>query len=101
MPLVATGNVHMHGRERRMLQDTLTAIRRKVPIDELGFELHSNAERCLRPVAELVRRYPAELLRESLAILERVEFFADGAALRVSVRADAGGRDCRRAICER
>ena len=74
MPLVATGNVHMHCRERRMLQDTLTAIRRKVPLDELGFELHSNAERCLRPVDELVRRYPPELLRESLAILERVNF---------------------------
>jgi error-prone DNA polymerase len=74
MPLVAAGNVHMHCRERRMLQDTLTAIRRKVPLDELGFNLHSNAERCLRPATELVRRYPAELLRESLAILERVNF---------------------------
>ncbi len=74
VPLVAAGNVHMHCRERRMLQDTLTAIRRKVPLDELGFELHSNAERCLRPVDELVRLYPPELLRESLAILERVNF---------------------------
>ena len=74
VPLVATGNVHMHRRERRMLQDTLTAIRHQVPLDELGFELHSNAERCLRPQLELERRYPAELLRESLAILERVNF---------------------------
>jgi error-prone DNA polymerase len=74
LPLVAAGNVHMHSRERRMLQDTLTAIRRKVPLDTLGFELHSNAERRLRPVHELVRRYPAPLLRESLAILERVNF---------------------------
>jgi error-prone DNA polymerase len=74
VPLVASGNVHMHCRERRMLQDTLTAIRRKVPIHELGFELHSNAERSLRPVHELVRRYPSELLRETLAILERVNF---------------------------
>ena len=93
VPLVAAGNVHMHCRERRMLQDTLTAIRRKVPLDELGFELHSNAERCLRPIDELVRRYPAELLRESLAILERVNFSLDGAALRISVRADSRGRD--------
>jgi error-prone DNA polymerase len=74
IPLVAAGNVHMHCRERRMLQDTLTAIRRKVPLDELGFELHSNGERRLRPQSELVRRYPAELLHESLAILERVNF---------------------------
>jgi error-prone DNA polymerase len=74
VPLVASGNVHMHSRERRMLQDTLTAIRRGVPVDKLGYELHSNAERCLRPVPELVRRYPPELLRESLVILERVNF---------------------------
>jgi error-prone DNA polymerase len=74
LPLVAAGNVHMHSRDRRMLQDTLTAIRRKLPLDKLGLELHSNAERCLRPVPELVRRYPPELLRETLAILERVAF---------------------------
>jgi error-prone DNA polymerase len=74
VPLVAAGDVHMHCRERRVLQDTLTAIRRKVPLDELGFELHRNAERRLRSLDELVRRYPADLLRESLAILERVNF---------------------------
>ncbi len=74
LPLVAAGDVHMHCRERRMLQDTLTSIRRKVPVDELGFELHSNAERCLRPVDELTRRYPADLLQETLAILDRVNF---------------------------
>jgi error-prone DNA polymerase len=74
VPLVAAGNVHMHRRERRMLQDTLTAIRRKTSLENLGYELHPNAERSLRPVAELVRRYPAPLLRESLAILERCHF---------------------------
>jgi len=74
VPLVAAGNVHMHCRERRMLQDTLTAIRHRTPLDKLGFELHSNAERSLRPVSELARRYPPELLRETLAILERVNF---------------------------
>jgi error-prone DNA polymerase len=74
LPLVAAGNVHMHCRERRMLQDTLTAIRRKTPLDKLGMALHSNAERCLRPVPELIRRYPGPLLEESLAILERIDF---------------------------
>jgi error-prone DNA polymerase len=77
LPLVAAGNVHMHCRERRMLQDTLTAIRLKTPIDKLGFELRPNAERCLRRPAELASRYPPELLRETLAILERVEFSLD------------------------
>jgi error-prone DNA polymerase len=74
LPLVATGNVHMHSRERRMLQDTLTAIRRKTSLDKLGLTLHPNAERCLRPLSELERIYPPELLRESLAILERCAF---------------------------
>jgi error-prone DNA polymerase len=77
IPLVAAGNVHMHCRERRRLQDTLTAIRLKTPLDKLGFELRPNAERHLRPLAEIARRYPPELLRETLAILERVEFSLD------------------------
>src|SRR6185436_9645433 len=67
----------MHCRERRKLQDTLTAIRLQAPIDKLGFELHPNAERCLRPLSELERRYPRELLAETLAILERGAFSLD------------------------
>jgi error-prone DNA polymerase len=74
MPLVACGDVHMHVPERRMLQDTLTAIRLKRPLEQIGFELYPNAERCLRPVADLARIYPRELLKETLAITERIEF---------------------------
>ena len=74
LPLVASGNVHMHSRERRMLQDTLTAIRCKKPVSRLGFELYPNAERVLKPIQELTRLYPPALLQESLAILERIEF---------------------------
>ena len=77
MPLVAAGNVHMHCRERRMLQDTLTAIRLKVPIDKLGFELRPNAECCLQPLPLLEKRFPPALLRETLAILERIHFSLD------------------------
>jgi error-prone DNA polymerase len=74
LPLVAAGNVHMHCRERRMLQDTLTAIRRKTPLEKLGLDLHGNAERRLRSLAELEKRFPAALLRESLVVLERCNF---------------------------
>jgi len=77
IPLVAAGNVLMHGRERQNLQDTLTAIRLKTPLDKLGFALEPNAERCLKPLAELARRFPPEPLRETLAILERVGFSLD------------------------
>ena len=77
MPLVACGDVHMHVPERHMLQDTLTAIRLKKPLQTIGFELYPNAERCLRPVVDLARIYPPELLLETLAILERIEFGLD------------------------
>ena len=77
LPLVASGNVHMHSRERRMLQDTLTAIRHRKPVERLGFALHPNAERVLRPLDELARIYPRDLLRETLSILERIEFSLD------------------------
>jgi error-prone DNA polymerase len=77
MPALAAGNVHMHSRERRMLQDTLTAIRRKIPVERLGFALYPNAERVLKTYAELTRIYPCELLRETLAVLERIEFSLD------------------------
>ena len=74
MRMVASGNVHMHDRNRRMLQDTLTAIRRKRPVEQLGHALYPNAERVLRPYAELARLFPPALLRETLAILERIDF---------------------------
>jgi error-prone DNA polymerase len=74
LPLVAAGDVHMHCRSRQPLENTLTAIRRKTPLATLGLELQSNAERYLRPLAELAWRYPEELLRETLAIAERCCF---------------------------
>jgi error-prone DNA polymerase len=77
IPLVASGNVHMHSGERRMLQDTLTAIRLQTPLHELGYELHPNAERRLRTLDELERNYPPLLLKETLSILERIAFSLD------------------------
>jgi error-prone DNA polymerase len=77
MRAVASGNVHMHTRERRMLQDTLTAIRCGTPVERLGFDVYPNAERMLRSFDRLVRIYPRELLQETLAILERIDFSPD------------------------
>src|SRR6476659_2338824 len=42
LPLVAAGDVHMHVRARRALQDTLTAIRLKTPLAGCGHALHAN-----------------------------------------------------------
>ena len=77
MPMVASGNVHMHTRRRRMLQDTLTAIRTGQPLQRAGFALYPNGERYLRPITELQKLYPQDLLKETLALLERFDFSLD------------------------
>ncbi len=74
LPLVATGDVHMHVRARRQLQDVMTAIRLNVPLTEAGWHLYPNGERYLREPARLTRLYPPELLGETLAIAERCTF---------------------------
>ena len=77
LPLVACGDVHMHSRSRRMLQDTLTAIRKGVTVDSAGFALYPNGERHLRSLEVLQHVYPADLLAETLRIAERIEFSLD------------------------
>src|SRR5437867_2898113 len=72
--LVAAGDVHMHERERRALQDTLTAIRLKTSVAQAGYALHPNGERHLRPLETLQRLYPAAWLAETLAIATRCRF---------------------------
>jgi error-prone DNA polymerase len=74
IPLVASGDVHMHTRERRRLQDALTAIRLNIQISEAGWHLYPNGERYLREQARLARLYPPELLAESVAIADACTF---------------------------
>jgi error-prone DNA polymerase len=75
--LVATGDVHMHSRARRRLQDTVTAIRLGVPVGEAGWRLYPNGERYLREPKRLARLYPAELLAETIAIAAECHFSLD------------------------
>jgi len=77
LPLVACGDVHMHSRSRRILQDTLTAIRRGLTLDNAGFALYPNGERHLRALEVLRHVYPADLLDETLRIAGRIEFSLD------------------------
>jgi len=77
LPQVAAGDVHMHVRARRSLQDTLTAIRLRKPIAECGYALYPNGERHLRSRARLATIYPEELLAESVAIAQRCAFSLD------------------------
>ncbi len=77
VPLVAAGDVHMHARGRRALQDTLTAIRVKRPLSECGDALFPNGERHLRSRERLLRIYPPELLIETIHIADRCTFSLD------------------------
>ncbi|HEX5864355.1 MAG TPA: error-prone DNA polymerase [Casimicrobiaceae bacterium] len=72
--LVAAGDVHMHARERRALQDTLTAIHLKTSVAQAGYALYPNGERHLRPLETLQRLYPVAWLAETLAIAARCRF---------------------------
>src|SRR5882672_11188848 len=74
LPLAAAGDVHMHVRSRRPLQDTLTAIRMRTTVQACGHALHPNAERHLRLRMRLAQIYPAELLAETVRIAERCHF---------------------------
>ncbi|MGE0858616.1 MAG: error-prone DNA polymerase [Gammaproteobacteria bacterium] len=74
VPLVATGDVHMHCHARQPLQDTLTAIRHRTTVMAAGWHLFPNAERYLRPRERLARIYPRRLLDETLAVAARCRF---------------------------
>ncbi|MDQ4147637.1 MAG: error-prone DNA polymerase [Pseudomonadota bacterium] len=77
LPLCAAGDVHMHTRSRRALQDTLTAIRLGKPLSELGLALYPNGERHLRSRQILARIYPPDLLAETIAIAKQCQFSLD------------------------
>jgi error-prone DNA polymerase len=74
VPLIASGDVHMHVRARRRLQDALTAIRLNVPIAEAGGRLYANGERYLRERARLARLYPQALLAATVELAQECQF---------------------------
>lgn len=77
LPLTAAGDVHMHVRERRRLQDALTAVRHGVTVAEAGERLHPNGERYLRERDRLARLYPPGLLAETVKIASLAHFSLD------------------------
>jgi error-prone DNA polymerase len=74
LPLVAAGDVHMHARGRRALQDALTAVRLRTTVERAGLALYPNGERHLRPLSRLSEVYPPEILEATLAIAARCRF---------------------------
>ncbi|WP_028634093.1 error-prone DNA polymerase [Pseudomonas parafulva] len=71
---VACGDVHMHIRGRRALQDCMTAIRQHCTVAEAGRFLFANGERHLRAQEQLAELYPADLLAHTVAIAQCCHF---------------------------
>ncbi len=77
LPLVAAGDVHMHARSRKPLQDVITAVRLGCSVAECGFALQPNAERHLRQRVRLAGIYPPDLLAATLTVAGRCTFQLD------------------------
>jgi error-prone DNA polymerase len=77
LPLIASGDVHLHTRSRRALQDVLTAIRLGTTVEAAVSKLLPNGERCLRARKTLAKLYPSELLAETVRVAERCRFALD------------------------
>src|SRR5215472_6198938 len=79
LPLVATNDVLYHVPERRSLQDVLTCIREGCTIREAGYRLAANAERHLKPPAEMARLFRGhqDAVARSVEIAARCRFSLD------------------------
>jgi len=75
LPCVAAGDVHMHVRHRRALQDVLTAIRLNTSVAEAGHALFPNGERHLRPRETIARIHPRDIVDETLVVAARCTGF--------------------------
>ncbi|MES2535150.1 MAG: error-prone DNA polymerase [Pseudomonadota bacterium] len=77
LPVIATGDVCMHVRSRKPLQDTLTAIRVGQPVSDCGYALAPNAEQHLRSRVRLANLYPAAALAQTVAAASSCTFSLD------------------------
>ncbi len=79
LPLIAVNDVLYHHPERRQLQDVLTCIREHLTIDKAGRRLAVNAERYLKPPAEMARlfRDAPEAIEQTLALDAALTFSLD------------------------
>ncbi|MBR9869697.1 MAG: error-prone DNA polymerase [Gammaproteobacteria bacterium] len=73
-PVVATGEVHMHSRDRQPLQDVLTALRNHRTLESAGHCLFQNGERYLRPLPVLQKLFPENWLRETVQVASACQF---------------------------
>ena len=74
LPCVAAGDIHMHVRARKKLQDVMTAVRLKCTLAEAGRRLQPNSERHLRSIGRLAAIHPARLMAATLDVASRCTF---------------------------
>ena len=77
LPVVACGDVHMHHKDRKALQDVISAIRMGQSVRLAGKLLFANREKYLRPISVLAKTYPEGLLEESIKIADLCDFSLD------------------------
>jgi error-prone DNA polymerase len=76
VPMLAVNDVLYHHHEQRELQDVVTCIREHVTIDKAGRRLEANAERHMKPPAEMVRLFRdcPEAIEETVRFAARIDF---------------------------
>ncbi len=79
VPLIASNALTMHAPGRKPLADVLTCIRERTSIDTAGFRLAANAERHMKPAAEMQRlfREQPQAIINTLEIVSRCTFSLD------------------------
>ncbi|AOL05038.1 MULTISPECIES: error-prone DNA polymerase [Burkholderia] len=75
--IVALGDVTMHRRSCKELQDVMTAIRVGMPVSECGYALAPNAEQHLRGRNRIGNLFSPEEIAETCAILDACHFELD------------------------
>ena len=77
LPIVAAGDVLMHVRSRKPLQDVLSATRIGRPVAECGTALEPNAEQHLRPRSRLASLHQPEWLENTMRLAAHCAFSLD------------------------
>jgi error-prone DNA polymerase len=77
--MLASNDVRYHEPGRRMVQDVVTCIREHLTLENAGFALAANAERHLKPAAEMARlfREHPDAIAETQRFIARIEFGLD------------------------
>lgn len=79
LSILAINDVHYHAPERRPLQDVMTCIREGTTIAQAGLQLAQNAERHLKPPAQMVQLFAdwPHAIRASREIADSCRFSLD------------------------